>query len=102
MAEGEGRAGERLRVEARPIAGSLLRRAGSFLGTLVVELFELASPFGRPRMDVVVIDVATGRTLKTWREREENAPALVAVLNEELAEMAYDEFAQKWDLPSGS
>ncbi len=54
------------------------------------------------RIDVVVIDVTTGRTLKTWHEAGDDASVLLSVLNEELAEMPYGEFAEKWDLPAGS
>ncbi len=46
-----------------------------------------------------MIDVPTGRTLRTWYEAGDAASVLLSVLNEELAEMPYGEFAEKWDLP---
>ncbi len=95
-------AGERLRVEARPSTVSPVRRAGSYVVNLLAELLGLAAPFGWPRIDVVVTDVPTGRTLKIWHEAGDAASVLLSVLNEELAEMTYGEFAEKWDLPPGS
>jgi hypothetical protein len=89
VAEGDGVAGERLRVEARPSTVSPVRRAGSYVVNLLAELFGLAAPFGWPRIDVVVIDVPTGRTLRTWHETGDDASALLSVLNEELAEMPH-------------
>lgn len=95
-------AGERLRVEARPSTVSPVRRGGTYVVNVLAELFGLAAPFGWPRIDVVVIDVPTGRTLRTWHEAGDTASVLLSVLNEELGEMSYGEFAEKWDLPSGS
>ena len=102
VAEGDGVAGERLRVEARPSTVSLVRRAGSYVVNVLAELFGLPAPFGWPRIDVVVIDVTTGRTLRIWHEAGDAASVLLSVLNEELAEMPFGEFAEKWDLPHGA
>lgn len=55
-------------------------------------------PIKWPPVDVVLVDIPTGRALKTWHEGEEEASILLSVLNEELVEMPYHEFADKWDI----
>jgi hypothetical protein len=74
VAEGDGVAGERLRVEARPSSVSPVRRAGSYVVNVLAELFGLAAPFGWPRTDVVVIDMLTGRTLGPGMRRATPGP----------------------------
>ena len=106
MVERNGRAGEWLRVEIRPSSLSAGRRARSYLLHLLDQLF--TGPHGiTPRVDVVLVDMPTGRIVKTWHEGGkatvddvDDVSILRSVLEEELAEMSYGEFVEKWDLPS--
>ncbi len=105
MVERDGRAGEWLRVEIRPSSLSAGRRARSYLLHFLDQLF--TGPHGiTPRVDVVLVDVPTGRIVKTWHEGGkailedvDDVPILLSVLEEELAEMSYGEFVEKWEVP---
>ena len=100
MAERDGRAGERLRVEARPSSISGWRRTRSYVLNLLAAL--ISGPVSWPPVDIVLIDLPTGRILKTWYEGGDDASIMLSVLNEELAEMPYGEFLEKWDISSVS
>jgi hypothetical protein len=103
--ERDGRAGKWLRVEIRPSSLSARRRARSYLLHFLDQLF--TGPHGvTPRVDVVLVDVPTGHIVKTWHEGGkatvddvDDVPILLSVLQEELAEMSYREFVEKWDVP---
>lgn len=106
VVERDGRAGEWLRVEIRPSSLSARRRARSNLLHLLDQLFTGPHWITR-RADVVLVDVPTGRIVKTWHEGGkatvdgiDDVVILQSVLEEELAEMSYGEFVEKWDVPS--
>lgn len=96
VAERDGVAGKWLRVEAKPSTMSRRRRIISFVLHLLSEFVPV--PVKWPPVDVVLIDMRTSRILKTWHEGGEDASILVSVLNEELADMPYGEFMDKWDI----
>ena len=100
VAEGDGRAGERLRVETRPSSISGWRRKKSHALNLLSAIFW--GPVRWPPVDIVLIDLATGRILKTWYEGGDDAAIMLSVLNEELAEMTYGEFLEKWKVAAPS
>ncbi len=100
MAEDDQVAGGRLRAETRASSLSAGKRARSFAGNLLGELVNLGAAGSWPPVDVVLIDVATGRTVKTWHEGGADASVLLSVLQEDLAKMPYGEFVEKWDIPS--
>ncbi len=100
VAERDGLAGEWLRVEAKPSTMSHRRQIRSFVLNLLAEFVPVLVKW--PPVDVVLIDMPTSRILKTWHEGGEDAFILVSVLNEELADMPYGEFVDKWDICSTS
>ncbi len=101
MADNDVLAGERLRVEARPTTLSVAKRVRSFFLNLLGATVVLGDFGTWPPVDIVVVDRGTGRTLKTWHEGHDGGSVLLAQLEQELTDMTYGEFAEKWDLPSG-
>ena len=87
---------DRLRVEARPSTVSGFKKVRSFAVNAVLAAF--SGPVSWPPVDIVLIDEVSGETVRTWHEGGDAASLLTAVLNEDLAEMTLDDFAEKWDL----
>ena len=87
-----------LRAEARPTSVPLGRRIRS----LVTSLLAAATTGGSdswPPVDVVVVESATGLTLRVWHEGGGEAARLLQALNDDLASMDVREFVDKWDVP---